>query len=165
MNPLQLFWLIVASASVLLLFLAFREAWLALRTPPSHHDRGISWFNAFFLGVSSFALLWGGYYLDGGRRDFEEIFVAYPESRYAIEENGITRNEVWVYVTEKPSSEVMHFYREYARAQGIMFLEDDGMRMSFTTPTGKLFLTIKEGGGKSRLYFSRDGRVEMAPNP
>ena len=165
MTPIQYYWAVIGFVSLLLLLLAMRELWFALRTPSLHQERGMFWFNAIFLLTSSILLLWGGYYLDGARREFENIFVAYPDSRYAIEENSIIHNGVWVYRTNSKREDVVRFFRDYALANGMNVLEDGDMRMSFSTPTGNLFLTIVEENGTLRLYFSREGTVDVVTMP
>lgn len=162
MNYLLLYWLIVSGVALLIMGLMLHELLFALRAPKEHHNYGLYWFNAFFLACATVAVLWGGYYVDGGRREFESLFVPFPNARYAVEQNALIRNGVWVYETRESASAVLLFYREYVRTQNIDYFEDNEMRMSFSLPSGSLFLTIKEEGGVSRIYFSREGSVSIA---
>lgn len=166
MNTVDIYW-VIASFSGILALLALREAVILFRLPSFHPDRGLYWFNICFLTIAAGGVLYGGYYVDMGRRMIESLIAIPPSSRYAIERNKIIHDTTWVYVSDQHEEAIRSFYREYARARRITFLEDDhdAVRMSFTLPSGDLFLTLRTEGGKTILYFSRAGEVRTIVPP
>lgn len=163
MNTINAYWMIVILLSALLALLSMREFLLLARLPPAHPDRGSYWFNVCLLILASGGLLYGGHYIDIGRRTFEALIAIPPSSRYAIERNAIIHDATWVYESGEREDEIRSFYREYARAQHVTFLEDDhdAVRMSFALPSGLLFLTLHTEGKKTILYFSRVGEIRI----
>lgn len=161
MNAVNAYWVTVILLSGLLAFLSMRELFQLSRLHAAHPDRGSYWFNGCFLILASVGILYGGYYADMGRRTIEALIVVPPSSRYAIERNSVIHSTTWVYVSGKREDEIRSFYREYARARHITLLEDDhdAVRMSFILPSGLLFLTLRNEGEKTILYFSRDGEI------
>lgn len=162
MSPVALYWVVIGSIALVLFLFSLREILLLLTVPKGHPDRGFYWFNSVFLLLCIAAVLYGGSYIDLGRRTFEELMKPYPTARYAYERNGVIHDTMWVYVTHDDPEAVREFYRKEAARANISFIEDNANPelLSFTLPSGPMFLTIKKEDGEVVLYFSRNGEIK-----
>ena len=159
MSNLDTLWVFTGFFFLILVGISIRELLLLLRIPPRHPDRGIYWFNFLFLLVAAGAVLYTGYYIDQSRQTLEQMIAVPPSAHYAIERNRLLHDTTWVYVTETTEESVRNFYRTSAEANHITFIED-GARMSFTLPSGNIFLTLARENNKTILYFSREGEMK-----
>ena len=161
MNITTLFWLIVIGLALFFALLAVREMFLLVRIPRGHPERGMYWCNVFILPMFAIGVLFLGHIIDTKRISIEEIIPTPPATQYAIFRNGLFVETEWVFATQQTTLEVRNFYRQYAKMAHITSIEDerDATRMSFALPSGNLFLTVREEGGHTLLYFSRDGEI------
>ncbi len=161
MNSVEIYWVVIGLIAFVLVLLSLREVAILWRMAPGHPDHGLYWFNTLFLVAAGGAVVWGGFYVDGGRQTFEALLATPPSARYAIERNPIIHDTTWIYVTSQSENDVRTFYRNYAKANQIVLIEDDRdvVRMSFALPSGNLFLTFRNEGEETVLYFSRLGEV------
>lgn len=164
MSETTLFWIAISAIACLFFLVSLREIILLISVPKGHPDRGFFWFNAVFLLVAVAGVIYGGAYLDAGRRGFESLLSPYPHARYAYERNGVIHGTTWVYVTNDDGALVRAFYRDLAEREHLELVVDDAdhSRLSFTLPSGRLFLTIKNEDGSNVLYFSREGEITTA---
>lgn len=161
MNNVTIFWILIGIVATVFFLLTVREMNLLLRIPKGHPERGYCWFNALFLFASVILIVWFGNYIDSSRRTLES-FLPVPEfTRYAIERNSIIHGTNWTYVSKRSIEDVRLFYRQYASENLIPIIEDvnNGVRLSFSLPSGDLFLTLTQEGGGAVLYFSREGQI------
>lgn len=163
MSTINLFWGCVSLVVALIVLLALRELVYFIRLPRAHPDRGPYGFNGIILLIASVAVFWAGAYIDGGRSVVESLVSPYPGARYAFEQSEILHRTSLVYETKDPASAVVAFYRDEAKRSGIQLVVDESSeeRLSFLLPSGNLFLTLKERGGMTVLYYSREGTIAV----
>ena len=162
MNEISTFWLIIYGLALTFFLASLREARLLSRMHHTHPERGLYWFNMFFLLLASGTTLLGGLYLDTGRAGLESLVTPYPGARYAHEQNSLIHGNTWVYVSIE-SREVIHsYYKAYAVRNGLSLVSDaTEERIAFHLPSGDLFLTLSQVNGKTVLYFSREGSINV----
>ena len=162
MSALSGFWVIVLLLVVFFFLLSLREVFLLIKMRHDHPERGLYWFNSFFLLCASGMCFLGGLYPDAGRVDFEKFFYVYPASRYAHEQNSIVRKEEWVYVSKDTKEAIFNFYKSEAKKRNIEFVDNrENDRMSFLLPSGPLYLTLHDEGEERTLYFTRMGSTSV----
>jgi hypothetical protein len=161
MTHVAYYWVFVGVLVLVIFFVSLREALSLLSLPKGHPDRGGCWFNSLFLLLFAGAVLSGATYLDLHRVLLEQLLSPYPQARYAYERNGVAHGTTWVYVTKDTKDAVRNFYYREAKEKHFSIIADDSSpeRISLVLPSGMLFLTIKQEGGKIVLYYSRDGKV------
>lgn len=154
------FWTIIVLCALLALGSSFREGILLSRIPKGHPDRGMYWFNVFFLLCVAMTILYLGLAVDSGRCTFERMIAIPPAARYAVERNRLGADTTWVYVVRASQDEVRAFYISYAAASKVPLVldDEDASRLLFILPSGELFLTLTPEGERTFLYFSREGK-------
>lgn len=161
-----MFWPIVYSSIIIIAVLFLREVWLLMRLPKEYPDRGLYFFNVFFLFLCIVLVICGSYYLDARKAPLEALLPPYPAAVFVPDRSILNGGTIWVYEATANENNIVDFYKGYARERNKGIIIDssnkDLMRMRIETDDAPLFLTIVDLGTVRELNYSFDGKVEMA---
>ena len=156
------FWMVIVGFMFFFFLLSLREVILIIRMRQDHPERGLYWFNSFFLLLCSVFIYFGAYYLDASRVEFEALMKPYPEARYAHERNSIIRKPEWVYVSQAGKEEIWDYFKAESKRMGVPFVDNTANdRMAFELSSGTLYLTLSDEAGVRVLYFSQNGTTTI----